>query len=277
VRATFAPRGRRRPRPQSAPRSAARPRRSCRGAEPARPRRPARLGPGNLVGTSTRSRPAASSPDRGAGDRRHRLVSLTPSGRCLLARALRATAATDERILTALPASDRDRFYESARAGKAPVDAVRVAKRERDAQLRELTDQPHGANLDLGHALVHNLTTVDPTDMDVARFFVLCGRPHRTNYADWQAPWPRYEDARDQVDVVDMNAELRSCAATSPSGSASRSWSACDQRSHREVWSYARTPSFRALPAQAVRCPPTRGNSTTHGSSGAARACAIAR
>jgi hypothetical protein len=30
----------------------------------------------------------------------------------LLARALRATAAIDERILATLPASDRDRFYE---------------------------------------------------------------------------------------------------------------------------------------------------------------------
>jgi hypothetical protein len=61
---------------------------------------------------------------------------------------------------------------------------VTVAKRERDAQLRKLTDHAHGANLDVGHALIHNLTTVDPSDMDVARFFVLCGRPHRTNYAE---------------------------------------------------------------------------------------------
>jgi ParB/RepB/Spo0J family partition protein len=75
----------------------------------------------------------------------------------------------------------------SARAGKAPAEPVTVARRERDAQLRELTDQAHGANLDLGHALVHNLTTVDPSEVDVARFFVLCGRPHRTNYADGSA------------------------------------------------------------------------------------------
>jgi ParB/RepB/Spo0J family partition protein len=68
----------------------------------------------------------------------------------------------------------------SARAGKTPADPVTVAKRERDAQLRELTDQAHGANLDLGHALVHNLTTVDPTDIEVARFFVhaLLGPDH---------------------------------------------------------------------------------------------------
>jgi len=57
-------------------------------------------------------------------------------------------------------------------AGKTPADPVTVAKRERDAQLRELTDQAHGANSDLGHALIHNLATVDPTDMDVARAFV---------------------------------------------------------------------------------------------------------
>jgi multidrug resistance efflux pump len=62
---------------------------------------------------------------------------------------------------------------QTARASRQPADPVTVAKRERDAQLRELTDQAHGANLDLGHALIHNLTSVDPTDIDVARFFVL--------------------------------------------------------------------------------------------------------
>ena len=60
----------------------------------------------------------------------------------------------------------------SARSAKEPADPVTVAKRERDAQLRELTDQAHGANTDLGHALIHNLTTVDPTDITVAKFFV---------------------------------------------------------------------------------------------------------
>jgi ParB/RepB/Spo0J family partition protein len=60
----------------------------------------------------------------------------------------------------------------ATRAGKAPADPITLAKRERDAQLRELTDQAHGANSDLGYALIHNLTTVDPTDITVARFFV---------------------------------------------------------------------------------------------------------
>ncbi len=59
-----------------------------------------------------------------------------------------------------------------------------VAKRERDAQLRELTDQAHGANLDLGAALIHNLAAVDPGDIDVARFFALCRRRHKANYAE---------------------------------------------------------------------------------------------
>jgi hypothetical protein len=47
-----------------------------------------------------------------------------------------------------------------------------VAKRDRDTQLRELTDQAHGANLDLGVALMNGLAAVDPADIDVARFFV---------------------------------------------------------------------------------------------------------
>lgn len=68
----------------------------------------------------------------------------------------------------------------TARAGKAPADPVTVAKRERDAQLREFTDQAHGANSDLGHALVSKLAVVDPADMDVARAFVyaLLGADH---------------------------------------------------------------------------------------------------
>jgi hypothetical protein len=72
----------------------------------------------------------------------------------------------------------------AARGSKRPADPVSVAKRERDAQLRELTDQAHGANLDLGVSLIHNLAAVEPDDLDVARFFVLCGHPHRANYAD---------------------------------------------------------------------------------------------
>jgi DNA-binding MarR family transcriptional regulator len=73
------------------------------------------MDPGNLVGLldSLEADGLVARP-RSTGDRRHRLVSLTPSGRRLLARALRATAAIDQRVLMALPASQRDRFYEMA-------------------------------------------------------------------------------------------------------------------------------------------------------------------
>jgi hypothetical protein len=77
---------------------------------------------------------------------------------------------THAELQTKAEAAAKER--KAARAGKAPADPITVAKRERDAQLRELTDQAHGANLDLGHALAHNLTTVDPTDISVAKFFV---------------------------------------------------------------------------------------------------------
>jgi ParB/RepB/Spo0J family partition protein len=80
-------------------------------------------------------------------------------------------------------ATDAAKQKKTTRSAKEPADPGTVAKRERNAQLRELTDQAHGANLDLGHALIHHLTSVDPTDIDVARFFVLCGRRHKTSPA----------------------------------------------------------------------------------------------
>src|SRR4051812_23900903 len=66
------------------------------------------------------------------------------------------------------------------RSGRGDDDPLALAKRERDAQLRELQDQAHGANLDLGVALMHELAAVDADDLDVARFFVyaLLGPDH---------------------------------------------------------------------------------------------------
>jgi DNA-binding MarR family transcriptional regulator len=49
---------------------------------------------------------------RAEDDRRQRLVRLTAAGRRLLKKALRATAKIDERALRALPARQRDRYYE---------------------------------------------------------------------------------------------------------------------------------------------------------------------
>jgi ParB/RepB/Spo0J family partition protein len=77
---------------------------------------------------------------------------------------------THDELLAKAEAAAKEK--QTARAGKTTADPVTTAKRERDAQLRELTDQAHGANSDLGHALIHNLAVVDPADMDVARAFV---------------------------------------------------------------------------------------------------------
>ena len=66
-------------------------------------------------------------------------------------------------------------------ATKAKGKRTGASKRERTpreeldvehrATLRELTRQAHGTNLDLGAALLTELATVAPDDMDVARFF----------------------------------------------------------------------------------------------------------
>jgi hypothetical protein len=72
----------------------------------------------------------------------------------------------------------------AVRKAKGPVDPLAEARRERDGPLRAAADSAHAANLDLGVALINGLTVVDPADINVARFFVLCRRRHRTNYAD---------------------------------------------------------------------------------------------
>lgn len=62
-----------------------------------------------------------------------------------------------------------------------PIAELAIAHRR---DLRALAATAHAANLDLGDSLRDGLSVVDPSDMTVARFFVLCGHPHRTNYAD---------------------------------------------------------------------------------------------
>lgn len=58
------------------------------------------------------------------------------------------------------------------RNGSQPEDPAEDARREHGRRVRELAEQAHGANLDLGWGLMNNLATVDPTDISVARFFV---------------------------------------------------------------------------------------------------------
>ncbi len=58
------------------------------------------------------------------------------------------------------------------RSGEQPQDVVADARREEQRQIRELAEQAHGINLDLGAGLLNGLASVDAADMDVARFFV---------------------------------------------------------------------------------------------------------
>jgi hypothetical protein len=58
----------------------------------------------------------------------------------------------------------------------------------------------HGVNLDLGAALMTSLASVDPADINVARFFCLCGRPYRANYADGATMPMPWSDVRADID-----------------------------------------------------------------------------
>ena len=52
------------------------------------------------------------------------------------------------------------------------ADPVEEVRREHGRQMRQFAAQAHGVNLDLGWALRNELATVDPDDINVARFFV---------------------------------------------------------------------------------------------------------
>ena len=56
--------------------------------------------------------------------------------------------------------------------GTQPEDPAEHARREHGRRVRDLAEQAHGVNLDLGLALMNNLATVDPEDTAVAKFFV---------------------------------------------------------------------------------------------------------
>jgi hypothetical protein len=107
----------------------------------------------------------------------------------------------------------------TARARSQPADPLAVAKRDRDGQLRKVTDQAHGANLDLGVSLMHHLAAVDPDDIDVARFFVLCRRRHRANYADCVAMPMRGSASEEGGKSVALRSEPAPVAPVAKSGS----------------------------------------------------------
>ena len=67
---------------------------------------------------------------------------------------------------------ERKAARQSQKTSGAPADPAAEVEREHRSRMRELSDQAHGVNLDVGAGLLNGLSTVDPTDVNVARFFV---------------------------------------------------------------------------------------------------------
>jgi ParB/RepB/Spo0J family partition protein len=59
----------------------------------------------------------------------------------------------------------------AAGTSQQPADPKANARRQHGRRMRELAEQAHGANVDLGWALRNGLAAVDPADLTVARFF----------------------------------------------------------------------------------------------------------
>ena len=87
--------------------------------------------------------------------------------------AKRAIKRTAEELREQAERARTERKQSASRgSGPQPEDPVEHARREHGRRVRELAEQAHGANLDLGSALMNNLATVDPEDTVVAKFFV---------------------------------------------------------------------------------------------------------
>ena len=81
-----------------------------------------------------------------------------------------AVKRTTEQLRAKAAAAKSEKRSIRAKTGE-PADPIAEARREHGRQLRELADQAHGANLDLGGNLLTGLASVDPASMDVARLF----------------------------------------------------------------------------------------------------------
>ena len=81
-----------------------------------------------------------------------------------------AIARTVEQLRERAAVKAKGKRTGAAKRERTPREELDVEHR---ATLRELTRQAHGTNLDLGAALLTELATVAPDDMDVARFFAL--------------------------------------------------------------------------------------------------------
>ncbi|MEJ7784820.1 MAG: ParB/RepB/Spo0J family partition protein, partial [Solirubrobacteraceae bacterium] len=75
---------------------------------------------------------------------------------------------TVEELRDRVTAKGKDSRSSAAKRDRTPRDEL---DSEHRANVRELTKQAHGVNLDLGAGLLKNLAAVAPDDMDVARFY----------------------------------------------------------------------------------------------------------
>jgi hypothetical protein len=67
---------------------------------------------------------------------------------------------------------ERKAARQSKKTASEPADPAAEVEREHRSRMRELSDDAHGVNLDVGAALLNGLSTVDPADVNVAKFFV---------------------------------------------------------------------------------------------------------
>ncbi len=66
----------------------------------------------------------------------------------------------------------QERRSDRAERAAAPADPAREIHREHGRRMRQLAEQAHNVNTDLGWSLRNGLSVVDPADINVARFFV---------------------------------------------------------------------------------------------------------
>lgn len=103
--------------------------------------------------------------------------------------AKQAIIRTLEEAQTVKAARDAEKAARQRR-GQAERTPTQVLEAEHRASVREFTRRAHNTNLDLGVALQQKLATVDPRDMNVARFFaygLLAGRAGRDGVVEVMA------------------------------------------------------------------------------------------
>jgi hypothetical protein len=83
-----------------------------------------------------------------------------------------AIARTVTELEARVAARAAEKQAERHATAELPASPGAEARRDEQRAIREIAETAHGVNLDLGAGLLTGLSTVDPADMTVARFFV---------------------------------------------------------------------------------------------------------